>query len=57
MEKDKKAIVRTDRSGKVQSLDWETESGRWEYSLSKRRIAVKMAELIVLGYSISTLIG
>lgn len=56
MEKDKKAIVRTDKSGKVQSLDWETETG-WEYSLSKRRIAVKMAELIVLGYSISTMIG
>lgn len=57
MEKDKKAIVRTDKSGKVQSLDWETESGEWQYSLSKRRIAVKMAELIVLGYSVSTMIG
>lgn len=57
MEKDKKAIVRTDKSGKVQSLDWETESGGWEYSLSKRHIAVKMAELIVLGYSVSTMIG
>lgn len=49
----RKAVLTMDASGNVASLDW-TENGIRDYCISKRRIAIKTAELIVLGYSIIT---
>lgn len=49
----RKAVLTMDASGNVASLDWTDEKGN-DYCLSRRRISVKMAELIVLGYSIIT---
>lgn len=51
----KKAVLTTDGNGEIVSLDWTDEkSGRSDFLLSKRRIAIKMAELIILGYVITT---
>lgn len=50
----KKAIITTNDKGEVVSLDWTDESGRSDFLLSKRGIAIKMAELIILGYVITT---
>ena len=50
----KKAIITTNDKGEIVSLDWTDESGRSDFLLSKRGIAIKMAELIILGYVITT---
>ena len=50
----KKAVLTTDDNGEIVSLDWTDESGRSDFLLSKRGIAIKMAELIILGYVITT---
>lgn len=50
----KKAVLTTDGNGEIVSLDWTDESGRSDFLLSKRGIAIKMAELIILGYVITT---
>ena len=50
----KKAIITTNDKGEIVSLDWTDESGKPDFLLSKRAIAIKMAELIILGYVITT---
>jgi hypothetical protein len=50
----KKAVITTNDKGEIISLDWTDESGKSDFLLSKRGIAIKMAELIVLGYVITT---
>ncbi len=50
----KKAVLTTDDNGEIVSLDWTDESGRSDFLLSKRGIDIKISELIVLGYVITT---
>lgn len=50
----KKAVITTNEKGEIVSLDWTDENGRSDFLLSKRGIAVKIAELIVLGYVMTT---
>lgn len=50
----RKAVLTTDINGGIVSLDWTDEKGKSDFLLSKRGIAIKMAELIILGYVITT---
>ena len=52
-----KARIVTDERGKTAALEWTNEKGEEDFLLSKRSIAVKLAELIVLGYTITTVSG
>lgn len=52
----KKAVLTTDDKGEIVSLDWVDEDGEADFLLGKRRIAIRMAELIILGYQISTVV-
>lgn len=51
------ARIVTDNCGKTAALEWTDENGEEDFLLSKRGIAIKLAELIVLGYTVTTVSG
>ena len=58
MDRNKKtARIMYDAQGVMSALEWTDENGKTDYTLQKRRMAVKMAELAILGYMMTSTTG
>lgn len=58
MDRNKKtARIMYDAKGVMSALEWTDEKGETDYTLQKRRMAVKMAELAILGYMMTSTTG